>query len=53
MPSVSPRIKYRRDESNPLSLSFEIVAQLVIGQERTPALFETRLDATGRVSVIG
>lgn len=49
----SVRIKYRRDESDPLSLSFEIVAQLVAGRERTPAWFETRLDAMGRVSVIG
>jgi type VI secretion system protein len=51
-----PRLKAARvqlmpEEEDRLSLHFQIIAQLALEQERIPVLFESYLDAGGKVNI--
>lgn len=47
------KVDYARDEDNPLSMRYEITAQLSLGDENANVWFETTLDSQGRVKVRG
>jgi len=47
------RIRHVPDEENPLSLRFEIMAQLLMGKGEASMRFETSLDPSGMISVRG
>ena len=43
------KVSHHPDEENPLTMRFEISAQLLLGEESKPITFETRYDGSGRV----
>jgi type VI secretion system protein len=47
------KVDYSRDEDKPLSMRYEITAQLSLGDENASVWFETTLDSQGRVKVRG
>jgi len=47
------KVDYSRDEDKPLSMRYEITAQLNLGDENASVWFETTLDSQGRVKVRG
>jgi type VI secretion system protein len=47
------RIRHVPDEENPLTLRFEIIAQLAVGEGAAALRFETLLDPSGMVSIRG
>lgn len=47
------KVDYAKDEENPLSMRYEITAQLNLGDENANVWFETTLDSAGRVKVRG
>lgn len=49
----SVKVDYVKDEENPLSMRYEITAQLNLGDESANVWFETTLDSAGRVKVRG
>lgn len=44
-------VRYVADPDNPLTLRFDVTAELVTAEERASIRFETRYDPTGRVSI--
>ena len=47
------KVDYVKDEENPLSMRYEITAQMNLGDENANVWFETTLDSAGRVKVRG
>lgn len=47
------KVDYTRDEEKPLSMRYEITAQLNLGDENASVWFETTLDSQGHVKVRG
>ncbi|MBI3776778.1 MAG: type VI secretion system baseplate subunit TssE [Gammaproteobacteria bacterium] len=47
------KVDYVKDEDKPLSMRYEITAQLSLGGENANVWFETTLDSQGRVKVRG
>jgi type VI secretion system protein len=47
------KVEHVKDEENPLSLRYEITAQLNLGDENASVWFETTLDAQGRARIRG
>ena len=47
------KVDYAKDEDKPLSMRYEITAQLSLGGENANVWFETTLDSQGRVKVRG
>lgn len=47
------KVDYVKDEENPLSMRYEITAQLDLGDDNAQVWFETTLDSQGRVKVRG
>ncbi len=47
------KVDYTRDDDKPLSMRYEITAQLSLGGENANVWFETTLDSQGRVKVRG
>ena len=45
------QVSHVKDEENPMNLRFEITAQLLIGDKRTPISFRTILRDSGEVDV--
>ena len=47
------KVDYVPEENDPLTLRFEITAQLRVDEKRTPVWFETTLNSAGKVAVKG
>ncbi len=45
------RVKYVPDEDDPLSIHFEIMAQVPVGRKRRPVTIHTEVSSDGRVRV--
>ena len=50
---IRVRVNHVADKDQPLSLRFEITAQLLLGEGTADVWFETMLDAAGRVRLRG
>jgi type VI secretion system protein len=47
----SVRVKFIRQEEELLSVSFQIVAQLVLDEAKDPVVFESTLDSDGKIKI--